>query len=295
MQALLDQFLDHLATERGLSPNTLAAYRGDLDRFLAHLRRVRIASLNEVRRKHLLDFLLNEREAGRQPTTLGRRLAALKTFFRYLQREGLAAANPADGMDSPKLWRMLPDALTVKEVERLLTQPDLRARHGLRDRALLETMYGAGLRVSEAAGLTLDDVNFADRCVRCLGKGRKERIVPLGESALAYLKRYLEESRPAAERGRGSRALFLSAKGGPLDRRSLWRLIRNYARRAGLEQRVHPHTLRHSFATHLLANDAPLRVIQEMLGHADIGTTQIYTHVESSRLLAVHRRFHPRA
>jgi len=295
MQALLDQFLDHLTAERGLSPNTLAAYRGDLDRFLAHLRRARVASLNEVRRKHLIEFLLDERETGRRPTTLGRRLAALKTFFRYLQREGLVAANPADGMDSPRLWRMLPDALTVKEVERLLAQPDTRARHGLRDRALLETMYGAGLRVSEAAGLALDDVNFDDRCVRCLGKGRKERIVPLGESARAHLKRYIEQARPAAARGGAPRALFLSARGGPLDRRTIWRLIRNYARRAGLDRPVHPHTLRHSFATHLLANDAPLRVIQEMLGHADIGTTQIYTHVDSSRLLAVHRRFHPRA
>lgn len=295
MQALLDQFLDHLTAERGLSPNTLAAYRGDLDRFLAYLRRVRVASLNDVRRKHLIEFLLDERETGRRPTTLGRRLAALKTFFRYLQREGLVASNPADGMNSPRLWRMLPDALTVKEVERLLAQPDPRSRHGLRDRALLETLYGAGLRVSEAAGLALDDVNFDDRCVRCLGKGRKERIIPLGESARVYLKRYIEQARPAATRGGASRALFLSARGGPLDRRTIWRLIRNYARRAGLNRPVHPHTLRHSFATHLLANDAPLRVIQEMLGHTDIGTTQIYTHVDSSRLLAVHRRFHPRA
>lgn len=295
MQALLDQFLDHLSAERGLSPNTLAAYRGDLERFLAYLRREKISALNDVRRRHLLGFLFDEREHGRSPRTIGRRLAALKTFFRYLQREGLAAANPADGMDSPKLWRLLPDALTVREMERLLAQPDLSSRHGLRDRALLETMYAAGLRVSEAAALTLDDVNFSDRCVRCVGKGRKERIVPVGETALAYLRRYLEEARPAVAKRAETRALFLSARGGPLDRRSIWRLIRTYARRAGLERRVHPHTLRHSFATHLLANDAPLRVIQEMLGHADIATTQIYTHVEPARLLAIHRRFHPRA
>jgi integrase/recombinase XerD len=295
MQVFLDQFLDHLGAERGLSPNTLAAYRSDLTLLIEYLRRAGVSSLNDARRKHLIGFLMGEREKGRRTTTLGRRMAAVKTFFRYLQREGLLASNPADAMDAPKLWRMLPDALTVKEVERLLDQPDLRGRHGLRDRAMIETMYAAGLRVSEAAGLTLDDIRFDDGCLRCMGKGRKERIVPLGESARAYLRRYIDEARAAAAGDTDTRALFLSARHGPLDRRSIWRLIRTYARRAGIEKRVHPHTLRHSFATHLLANEAPLRVIQELLGHADIGTTQIYTHVDSSRLLAVHQRFHPRA
>ncbi len=295
MRVFLDQFLDHLSAERNLSANTLAAYRSDLELFLDALRRAGLTSLNDVRRKHLIAFLLDEREKGRQASTLGRRMAAVKTFFRFLQREGLLASNPADAMDSPKLWRMLPAALSVKEIERLLAQPDLKSRHGLRDRALLETMYAAGLRVSEAAALKTDDVRFDEGCLRCFGKGRKERIVPIGETARAYLRRYLEEARPAALRGGETRALFISAKGGALDRRSIWRLVRGYARRAGLSKRVHPHTLRHTFATHLLANDAPLRVIQEMLGHADIGTTQIYTHVDSNRLLAIHQRFHPRA
>jgi integrase/recombinase XerD len=295
MYVLLDQFLDHLSAERGLSPHTRRAYGTDLRLFLDRLSRDGVVSVNDIRRKHIVDFLLDERQGGKRPTTVGRRLAAIKTFLRYLRREGLLASNPAEAMDSPRWGRRLPDALTVREVERLLAQPDLRRRHGLRDRALLETMYAAGLRVSEAAGLTVDDVRLDDGWLRCMGKGRKERLVPLGESARAYLRRYIEEQRPRQAAGGDTRALFLSDRRRALDRRSIWRLVRMYARRAGIEKRVHPHTLRHTFATHLLANDAPLRVIQEMLGHADIGTTQLYTHVDASRLRAVHQRYHPRA
>ncbi len=295
MNALLEQFLDHLSAERGLSPHTLSAYSSDLRLFLDCLAHRGVASINAMRRKHIVDFLLEERETGKRTSTVGRRLAAIKTFLRYLQREGLLAANPADAMDSPRWGRILPDALTVRETERLLAQPDLRRRLGLRDRALLETMYAAGLRVSEAAGLTLDDIRFEDGFLRCTGKGRKERLVPLGESARTFLRRYIEEERPRLARGGETRTLFLSARRRALNRRTIWRLVRFYARRAGIEKRVHPHTLRHTFATHLLANDAPLRVIQEMLGHADIGTTQIYTHVDSSHLRAVHQRYHPRA
>lgn len=295
MQVLLDQFLDHLALERGLSANTRAAYASDLRGFLRFLQARRVSAINAVTRAHLTDFLLDGREQGLRTPTLARRLAAIKVFFRYLQQEGLLAANLAETMDSPRLWKTLPDVLTVREVDRLLAQPDIRKPRGLRDRAMLEVLYGCGLRISELVRLRLDDVRFDEGYLRCLGKGRKERLVPFGESARGWLRRYLAEARPALARGADVPDLFLGARGRPLDRRWLWRCIRRWAALAGLEKNVHPHTLRHSFASHLLANEAPLRVIQEMLGHADIATTQIYTHVDGARLKSIHERFHPRA
>ena len=295
VQALVDQFLDFVGLERGLSPNTRAAYASDLRAFVTFVRRAKCATLNEVTRRHILDFLMDARERGLRTTTISRRLVAIKVFLRYLHQEGLLVANPADAMDSPKLWRVLPDTLTAREVERLIEAPDTETRTGLRDRAMLELFYATGLRVSELARLTLDQVHFDEGYVRCMGKGRKERIVPFGETARKWVRRYMEDARPGLAGESDTRLLFLGARRRALDRRSIWRLIRGHARRAGIEKNVHPHTLRHSFASHLLANQAPLRVIQEMLGHADIATTQIYTHVDSSRLKSIHERFHPRA
>ena len=295
MQALLDQFLDYVSLERGLSPNTRSAYGTDLAAFLAFLRGAKCASLNAVTRRQILDFLLEARDRGLSTATISRRLVAIKVFFRHLHEEGLLGADVSSTMDSPKLWKILPDVLSVREVDRLLAAPDPATRLGLRDRAILETFYATGLRVSELASLTLESVHFDAGYVRCLGKGRKERLVPFGESVRTWLRRYLDEARPRLAHGSDTRALFLTARRGPLNRRSLWLLIRKYALQAGIGKNVHPHTLRHSFASHLLANNAPLRVIQEMLGHADISTTQIYTHVDSSRLKSIHERFHPRA
>ncbi|HMP74962.1 MAG TPA: site-specific tyrosine recombinase XerD [Kiritimatiellia bacterium] len=295
MQVLLDQFLDYVSLERGLSPNTRQAYAADLGRFLAYLQRAGVSALNKLSRKHVLDYLLFEKERGLNASSLSRRLVAIRVFLRYLQQEGLLAANVTETMDSPKLWKLLPATLSPAEVERLLETPKIDKPRGLRDRALLETLYGAGLRVSELAGLRVEDLQFDAGYLRCLGKGRKERVVPLGGAAATYLRRYLEEVRPHWDRSGHAAEVFLTQRGTKLSRKTVWQLIRRCARDAGITKHVSPHTLRHSFASHLLANQAPLRVIQEMLGHADIATTQIYTHIDGPRLQQVHRQFHPRA
>ena len=296
MRFLVDQFLDHLALERGLSENTRLAYGHDLAEFLAFLSRRGRAGIQEVERRDILDFLMEGKRKGLAAASLARRLVAIKVFFRHLAQEGLLAVNVADAMESPRLWKILPPTLTREEVDRLLAAPDSATTRGLRDRAILETFYATGLRVSELAALTLDSLHFDAEYIRCVGKGDKERVVPIGGRAIAAVQAWLERGRPAyAARGAAGRAVFLSRLGRPLTRNGLWRHIRAYARKAGIRKELSPHTLRHSFASHLLANGASLRVIQEMLGHADIATTQIYTHVDQGRLQAVHRQYHPRA
>jgi integrase/recombinase XerD len=296
MKALLDQFMDYIALERGLSENTRAAYSGDLAAFLAFLEHHGVGSVNSVTRQHILGFLMDQKDRGLSTNSISRRLVSIKVFFRYLQQEGLLRKNVTETMDSPRLWKVLPGTLTYKEVDRLLGAPGGKKALVLRDKALLETLYGSGLRVSELAQLSLDDIHFDEGYLRCMGKGRKERVVPLGENARNCLQRYLRETRPGLARGRDDlRALFLTRLGRPFGRKGIWKLIKQYSRAAGISKNVKPHTLRHSFASHLLANGAPLRIIQEMLGHADITTTQIYTHVDPSRLKSVHAQFHPRA
>jgi integrase/recombinase XerD len=295
VNALVDKFLDCIILERGLSENTRKAYRDDLLSFIAHLGKRRISSLNAVDRGQILDYLTAEKERGLAVNSLSRRLVAIKVFFRFLQQEGLLDRNVTEVMDSPKLWKILPSVLSVKEVERLLAAPLADARAGPRDTALLELMYATGLRVSEVAGLKLEDVHFDQGYVRCLGKGRKVRLVPFGDSARASLQDYIAAGRGRYLKDPAERHVFLTYRGGPFSRKGIWKLIRRYALIVGINKDVHPHTLRHSFASHLLANGAPLRVIQEMLGHADIATTQVYTHVDQGRLRAVHARFHPRA
>lgn len=295
MQVLVDQFLDYVSLERGLSDNTRTAYASDLDVFLAFLRAAGVRSANAVKRKHILDFLLEEKDRGLSTNSISRRLVSIKVFFRYLLQEGLLTTDVTETMESPKLWKILPSTLSYKEVTRLLDAPDLKKRYGLRDKAILETLYGSGLRVSELADLTIDDIHFDEGYLRCMGKGRKERVVPLGEKARSYLQRYLDELRPSLSPPEGERVLFLTYRKRAFSRKGIWKVIKKYAKEAGIAKNVTPHTLRHSFASHLLANGAPLRVIQEMLGHADIATTQVYTHVDPTRLKAVHSQFHPRA
>lgn len=295
MHALLDQFLDYITLERGLSENTRLAYGADLRSFLDFLEGRKIGSLNAVSRQLILDFLMDLRDRGLSTNSISRRLVSIKVFFRHLQQEGLLGRNITDTMESPKLWKVLPDTLTYKEVERLLNSPDAQSPLGIRNRAIMETLYGTGLRISELAHLTLDDLHFDAGYLRCMGKGQKERVVPLGESARNAIQRYLTDCRPNFLKTGDSRAVFLTRRGKPFSRKGLWKLIKQHARDAGIMKNVKPHTLRHSFASHLLANGAPLRVIQEMLGHADITTTQIYTHVDPSRLKSVHAQYHPRA
>lgn len=296
MKAFVDQFLDHISYEAGLSPRTREAYGRDLLAFVQFLEKRGCGSLNAVTRRQVLEFLEHEVDRGLGANSVSRRLVAIKVFFRYLQQEGVLSRNVTEVMDSPRLWRVLPSILSMKEVDLLLRQPAGDDRQALRDRALLELFYATGLRVTEMAELTLDDLHFDAGYLRCTGKGNKARVVPFSENTQRHIERYLKDARPSflGER-EDSRRLFITRRGRPFGRKGIWKMIRLYARKAGINRKVSPHTLRHCFASHLLANGAPLRVIQEMLGHADIATTQIYTHVDENRLKSIHTRYHPRA
>ena len=295
MNALLESFLNHISLERGLSINTRKAYADDIRQFLDELTRKGITSLNPVSRKQILDHLMAMKARGMSTNSISRHLVSIKVFFRYLQQEGLLDRNVTDTMDSPRLWKILPDTLSEKEVDLLLAAPDLRKPLGVRDRAMLELFYASGLRVSELANLLLPDLHIDDGYIRCIGKGRKERVIPVGKESVRQLIRYLEEIRPLLCENPHEQHVFVSSREGGLCRQRLWQIIKKYAKEAGIMKNVTPHTLRHSFASHLLDNGAPLRVIQEMLGHVDIATTQIYTHVNPERLKSIHQQFHPRA
>lgn len=299
MKAALEQFADYLALERGLSRNTLLAYGHDMEEFAEFLSGRGIRSPGEVRREDILEYLTRRKEEGLSTRSLARKLVTLKVFFRYLSTEGGLARDPTEAMDSPHLWKLLPPTLSEEEVERLLDAPDAASVQGLRDRAWLETFYATGLRVSELAGLKLQNLHLEEGYVRVVGKGNKERVVPIGGKATEAVRAWLERGRPqwlgADGERRAQGAVFLTKHGRGIDRTQLWRLVTGYAKAAGIQKKISPHTLRHSFASHLLSHGASLRVIQEMLGHADISTTQIYTHVDQDRLVNIHRQFHPRA
>jgi integrase/recombinase XerD len=292
----VDAFLDYLTIECGLTVNTIQAYQRDLGRLAAFLgvdedgRGWETASGDDV-----IAFLMAEKSRGCAVPTVSRALVAARMFFRYLSAERFVPSDPTEHLESPRLWQTLPEVLDRKAVDRLLAAPDpAHDRLPRRDRAVLEFLYATGARASETADLTLDSVNREGGYVHCVGKGRKERIVPIGRRALEALDAYLAEERPRIDR-RGDEHLFLTHSGRRLGRETIWRLVKKYARRAGVSPRVSPHTLRHSFATHLLEHGADLRAIQEMLGHASILTTERYTHVDRARLKAQHQRFHPRA
>ena len=297
MEKLLQHFCGYLTMERGLSKNSIAAYKCDLQDFIAFLGREGKKDFKEVTRDDIIDFLGEHKENGMEPTSLARRLVAIKVFFRYLYQEKFIPEEITSVMDSPKLWRILPEFMSSREVEALMNVYAVNAKDflAIRNRAILEVMYACGLRVSEVASLKVSSIHFDDAVIRVLGKGSKERIVPIGHLAIQALKRYLTKSRPYLLRSPDESTLFISNRGRVLDRERIWAIIKEAARLAGINKNIHPHTLRHSFASHLLENGADLRVIQEMLGHADIATTQIYTHVDQRQLLAVHRKFHPRA
>ena len=277
--------------ERGLAPATLCAYRSDLSRF-SHWLSLRDRGLEEARRLDVLDFL--SAHSHWPPRTIARRLSALRRFYQHLEREGRVAANPCDRVDAPRLGRPLPEVLTEQEVERLLAAPDVDTALGMRDRAMLEVLYATGLRVSELVGLRPEQVNLLQGVLRVVGKGGKERLVPLGEPAVDWLERFLERGRTRILGARVSAALFPTGRGGAMTRQAFWYLVKRHAERAGVTRPISPHTLRHAFATHLLDHGADLRVVQMLLGHRDISTTQIYTHVARERLKVIHARHHPR-
>jgi integrase/recombinase XerD len=289
------EFRRHLHGERGLSPQTVAAYHRDLLELEGFLdeRGARLESLSEA---DLFAYQARLQRLRRKPSSVARKLSTIRAFLAFACREGFREADPPP-LSGPRLRRPLPRALTQPEMERLLAAPDVEHPEGLRDRAMLELLYAAGLRVSELLTLGIANLRLDEKLVRCVGKGDKERLVPLGAAASHWLSRYLDEVRPAlAQAGRNRTSLlFLDGAGGPISRTECWRKLRRYASAAGIPGKVSPHTLRHTFATHLLSGGADLRSIQELLGHADIGTTQIYTHVDDSHLAQVFRRCHPRA
>ncbi len=290
-ERLIETFADALWMERGLADHTLAAYRADLRHFARWLAG-RGVGLERVARAELLGYLASL--AGAAPRTVARRLSALRRFYAWMVREGRVVADPCAEVAAPRLGRPLPGALSEAEVERLLAAPDPGTPLGLRDRAMLEVLYATGLRVSELVGLAPAQINARQGVVRVTGKGDRERLVPLGEEALGWLERYLAGARPELLHGRPCAALFVTRRATGMTRQAFWALIRRYAARAGIARPVSPHTLRHAFATHLLNHGADLRVVQMLLGHRDISTTQIYTHVARERLRRLHARHHPR-
>ncbi|NNK34172.1 MAG: site-specific tyrosine recombinase XerD [Xanthomonadales bacterium] len=290
---LLEAFLDSIWAERGLSENTLNSYRYDLQRLAAHLRR-RERALASATREDLLGYLASQVGEGRSPRSLSRYLSGFRQFYRWLLREGRITEDPSALIDSPRLGRGLPKALGEDQVEALLEAPDTSRPLGLRDRAMLELMYATGLRVSELVRLELVGLNLNQGVVRVTGKGGKERLVPLGEEAMAWLRRYLAEARPELLRGGESAEVFVTARRSGMTRQAFWHAVRKYARAAGVTQAVSPHMLRHSFATHLLNHGADLRVVQLLLGLSDLSTTQIYTHIAREGLKQLHRKHHPR-
>ena len=293
MRTQVEEFLSYLELERGLSATTRSSYRQDLALFTEFLEGQRIGAFTQVRAVHVRAFLQWLRES-RSPATVARKLAAVKGLFRFLQGQRVIETSPTAFIETPRLWRRLPQTLRIEEVGRLLESVQAEGL-GLRDLAMLELLYGAGLRVSELVSLQLQSCHFEAGFIRCLGKGNKERIVPLGRSAGQAIARYLKSERPLLVARRPEAApLFVNRRGGRLSRQRVWQLLRRYAKAGLITKSISPHTLRHSFATHLLERGADLRTVQELLGHADISTTQRYTHVDRSRLKTIHEQFHPR-
>lgn len=290
---LIDAFLDAAWAERGLSRNTLQSYRRDLLKLAGWLNG-EACTLTSAAREHLLGFLADQMKQGLSPKSVARYLSGFRQFYRWQVRERHLAEDPTALIESPKLGRSLPKALSETDVERLLRAPDNSDLLGLRDRAMLELMYATGLRVSELTALKLTDLGMNQGVVRVLGKGNKERLVPLGEEALSWLQRYLNEARPQLMKGGTTPEVFVTARRAGMTRQSFWYRVKHHAREAGIAQSISPHALRHSFATHLLNHGADLRVVQLLLGHSDLSTTQIYTHVAREGLKRLHEQHHPR-
>lgn len=296
--AIIKQFAGYLLIEKGLSENTVSAYSSDINFFLEYLKEQNKENFTTILRDDILAFLEESSDKGMESASIARRLVSVKVFFKYLFQERLIPADITDIMTSPKLWRLLPDFLSIEEVDKLLGVFPNTGKDNLilRNRTILELMYASGLRVSEAVNLKLNGLKFDEGIIRVTGKGDKERIIPIGLPAERLLKKYLELARPQLIKANSEIPnVFLSHTGKSLTRERIWAIVKEAAKLAGIHKNIFPHTLRHSFASHLLANGADLRIIQEMLGHADISTTQIYTHVEKDRLKSIFQKFHPRA
>lgn len=294
MKEFLEEFINYLSVERGLSANTLAAYKRDLNKYFAYLTSQNIDSPDKVGKNNITSFMLSQKQKEMSINSVSRNLAAIKSFHRFLVREGLIKLDPTSLIESPKIFKHIPEVLNQAEVESLIKISFSQKWQGIRDNALLELLYASGMRVSEIVNLRIEDLNLDVGFIRCVGKGQKERVVPIGKKAIFALNRYLEKVKPKLSKENSGSFIFLSRLGKKLSRQSVWKMVKHYAKRAKIKKVIKPHTLRHSFATHLLERGADLRSVQEMLGHSDISTTQIYTHVDKDRLKAIHKKFHPR-
>jgi integrase/recombinase XerD len=294
MDEFIKEFMDYLSVERGLSRNTLESYGRDLAKYTAYLKKNGIDDLNRVKRPDIQDFLMSLKDDKLNSSSIARNLVAIKVLHRYLTSQRLLKEDVTSVIETPKLWKTLPDVLDLDEVEAMIDSPNTRLKQGLRDKAALELMYATGMRVSELVNLKLTDLHMDMGFVKCLGKGQKERIIPVGAKAKEALQKYIEKARPKFLKKADGGALFLTRLGKSMSRQSFWMVIKYYVRAARIKKHVTPHTLRHSFATHLLQRGADLRIVQELLGHANISTTQIYTHINKERLKQIHQKFHPR-
>jgi integrase/recombinase XerD len=296
MNDYLNQYLNYLRFEKNLSENSIFSYKTDLDRYLAYLHAQEIIRPDHIKSRHIHRLMQVLSEMGLAATSLARNLSSIRSFHKFLYSEDLVKSDPTEHIEGPKLRRHLPSVLTFNEIEIILTQIDIKTSLGLRDRAMIELIYACGLRISELLGLPVRDIYFKEGFLRVIGKGSKERLIPAAERALKWVKDYLDQARPALDKFRNSDGItFLNVRGGHLSRMGFWKILNNYVQKSGIRKEVHPHTFRHSFATHLLEGGADLRAVQEMLGHADISTTQIYTHLDRSYLKQVYQEFHPRA
>ena len=294
LDELIESFINYLIVECGLSRNTILSYSHDLQLFTNFLLSKKISDFNDVRPGTITSFIISEKKRGLSITSITRTIVSTRMLYRFLLSEGKLQKNPLTTIDSPKLWKRLPIVLSVDKVDNLLSVPDMKTKLGVRNRAILELLYATGARVSEVTAIQMDWINLEYGYVKCRGKGSKERIVPLGTKAIEAIQNYLKVSRSEIKNSQHSPYLFLSKAGKPLRRENIWKIVRNCALKAGIHERISPHKLRHSFATHLLENGADIRSVQEMLGHVNISTTQIYTHVSKQHLKAVHQQFHPR-
>ncbi len=295
MKEHLRSYLHFLELEKNASSNTIASYKIDLERYFEFLEDAGITAPNRIKEKHVSKFLSVLREIGLAPKSVARNLSSIKMFHKFLVGDRIAKTNPVENIDTPKLSRTLPDVLNQDEIEAILNQPNPMEPLGIRDKTILETMYATGMRVTEVIKFKQSDIYKEDGFVKIFGKGSKERLVPIGRSALRWIEKYRHEVRnKLAEKGMGQEVLFLNARGKPMSRMAVWNIVRAYTLKSGIKKEVHPHTFRHSFATHLLEGGADLRAVQEMLGHSDIATTQIYTHIDREYLKEVHKTFHPR-
>jgi len=295
MEEFLKEYLTILRYDKNLSDNTTASYNNDIKKLINYLKEIHITDFNQVSSDHILQYFQKQRDSGKDSSTTARYVSSTKSFFKYLEDNSYIIKNPTQKLSTVRKARKLPIVITIQEIDKIFSIPQIESFSGLRDRAILETLYSSGLRVSELINLKISDLYFSDEVIRVFGKGSKERIVPIGQNAIYWVNEYLVKSRFHYEkRMKSYNYVFLSNRGSKLSRMSIWNIVATYTKAAGIDKLIHPHTFRHSFATHLLEGGADLRAVQEMLGHVDISTTQIYTHVDRSYIKQVHRDHHPR-